>query len=96
MAEWTGFLAAQAFNAGAAAVAHLPSWLIRIPRDTVWFRRLLLLECVMPVPGAVASMVCILAACNLLVVQPALSSFPSSLSCVATMGYFGLQHEEFK
>ncbi|BDA44557.1 probable alternative oxidase, mitochondrial [Coccomyxa sp. Obi] len=56
MAEWTGFLAAQAFNAAAAAVAHVPSWLIRIPRDTVWFRRLLLLECVMPVPGAIASM----------------------------------------
>lgn len=71
MAEWTGFLAAQAFNAAAAAVAHVPSWLTRIPRDTVWFRRLVLLECVMPVPGAIASMVCIHAPCRLLSEQPA-------------------------
>jgi hypothetical protein len=57
VAEWTGFLAAQAFNAAAAVVAHVPAWLVRVPRDTVWFRRLLLLECLTPVPGTVASIV---------------------------------------
>ncbi|EIE21327.1 hypothetical protein COCSUDRAFT_48069 [Coccomyxa subellipsoidea C-169] len=57
VAEWTGFLAAQALNAAAAMLAHGPAWLFRIPRDTVWFRRVLLLECLSPVPGTVASIV---------------------------------------
>ena len=59
MAEWTGFLAAQAFNAGAAAVAHVPAWLpgVGIQRDRVWLRRLLLLESIAPVPASVAAAV---------------------------------------
>ncbi|CAK0785690.1 hypothetical protein CVIRNUC_008901 [Coccomyxa viridis] len=57
VAEWTGFLAAQAFNAGAAAVAHVPAWLpgIGIPQDRVWLRRLLLLESIAPIPASVAA-----------------------------------------
>ena len=61
MAEWTGFLAAQAFNAGAAAVAHVPAWLpgIGIPQDRVWLRRLLLLESIAPIPASIAAAVSI-------------------------------------
>lgn len=59
VAEWTGFLAAQLFNAGAAAVAHVPAWLpgVNIPRETVWLRRLLILESIAPVPGSAAASV---------------------------------------
>ena len=58
-AEWTGFLAAQLFNAGAAAVAHVPAWLpgVNIPRETIWLRRLLILESIAPVPGSAAALV---------------------------------------
>ena len=59
MAEWTGFLAALAYNAGAAAVAHVPAWLpgVGIPRERVWLRRILLLESIAPIPGSVAAVV---------------------------------------
>ena len=59
MAEWTGFLAAQAYNAGAAAVAHVPAWLpgVGIKRNRVWLRRLLLLESIAPIPASVAAAV---------------------------------------
>ncbi len=59
VAEWTGFLAAQLYNAGAATIAHVPSWLpgVNMDRDTVWLRRLLLLESIAPVPGSTAAWV---------------------------------------
>ena len=59
LAEWTGFLAAQLYNAGTAVVAHVPAWLpgVNMQRETVWLRRLLLLESIGPVPGLTAAMV---------------------------------------
>ena len=59
LAEWTGFLAAQLYNAGTAMVAHMPAWLpgVNLQRETVWLRRLVLLESIAPVPGLTAAMV---------------------------------------
>ena len=59
LAEWTGFLAAQLYNAGTAVVAHVPSWLpgVNMQRETVWLRRLVLLESFAPVPGFTSAMV---------------------------------------
>lgn len=59
VAQWTGFLAAQLYGAGAATIAHVPAWLpgTNIPRERVWQRRLLLLESIAPVPGSAAALV---------------------------------------
>ena len=59
LAEWTGFLAAQLFSAGTAVVAHVPAWLpgVNLQRETVWLRRLTLLESFAPVPGLTAATV---------------------------------------
>ena len=59
LAEWTGFLAAQLYNAGTAVMAHVPAWLpgVALQHETVWVRRLLLLESFAPVPGLTAAMV---------------------------------------
>lgn len=59
LAEWTGFLAAQLYNAGTAVVAHVPAWLpgVSMQRETVWLRRLVLLESIAPVLGSTAAMV---------------------------------------
>ncbi|CAL5228153.1 g11233 [Coccomyxa viridis] len=58
LAEWTGFLAAQLYNAGTAVVAHVPAWLpgVSMQRETVWLRRLVLLESIAPVLGSTAAM----------------------------------------
>jgi hypothetical protein len=89
VAEWTGFLAAQLFNAGAAAVAHVPAWLpgVNIPRETVWLRRLLILESIAPVPGSAAASVRLdLATLTVCLHRHVFCTRPGALPFSATLG----------